>query len=96
MGCIKDVIRSIKKKSGIEGVRVSPHTFRHTFAKMYLQKGGELFKLSREMGHSSIKITEIYLKDFSSTEARKDHNTFSLIASLDLGKKRKKKKDVSE
>lgn len=27
-------------KAGSEGVRVSPHTFRHTFAKFYILNGG--------------------------------------------------------
>ncbi|TMC14964.1 MAG: integrase, partial [Chloroflexi bacterium] len=96
IGTVKEVLRSVKKKSGIDDVRVSAHTFRHTFAKWYLKRGGELFKLSRELGHSSIKITEVYLKDFGSTEAREDHNAFSPIGLLDLGKRRRKKKDVSE
>ena len=96
VSAVKNILRVVKKESGIESVRVSAHTFRHTFAKWYLKYGGELFKLSRELGHSSIKITEIYLKDFDSTEARKDHNAFSPIASLDLGKKRRKKKEASE
>lgn len=30
---IKQFIKSVKQKTGIEDVRVSPHTFRHTFAK---------------------------------------------------------------
>ena len=29
-------------------MRISVHVFRHTFTKMYLERGGELFKLSRE------------------------------------------------
>lgn len=95
-----DVIRfflyQLKCQSGIEGVRVSAHTFRHTFAKFYIKSGGELFKLSRELGHSSVKITELYLRDFDSTDAREGHDDFSPIALLNLGKKKKKKHDESE
>jgi site-specific recombinase XerD len=40
------------------GVRCSPHTFRHTFAVNYLRAGGNLFYLSRILGHSSVTITE--------------------------------------
>ncbi len=93
---VKYVIGRIKVDSGVADVRVSPHTFRHTFAKMYLKRGGELFKLSRELGHSSIKITETYLQDFDSSDAREDHNNFSPIALLRLGQKKKKRKDKTE
>ena len=40
-------------------------------AKMYLESGGEIFKLSREMGHSNVQITEVYLKSFNSAETKK-------------------------
>jgi integrase/recombinase XerD len=88
---VKMVINRIKAASGIDGVRVSPHTFRHTFAKMYLELGGDLFKLSREMGHSDVKITKAYLENFHSTEARKDHTAFSPVSMLDLQKKKRRK-----
>jgi len=34
------------------------HDLRHTFASLYLADGGDLFKLARILGHSSVKITE--------------------------------------
>jgi len=93
---VSSMLKEVRKASGIEGVRVSAHTFRHTFAKFYLERGGEVFKLSREMGHSTIQITEIYLKDYHSSEARKEHNTYSPIGEIgSLSKKRQRKpKDV--
>lgn len=42
----------------IEGVRFSPHTLRHTFAGSYLRKAGNLFYLSRILGHTSVKTIE--------------------------------------
>ena len=67
---------------------MSAHTFRHTFAKFYLQRGGEVFKLSREMGHGTVQVTELYLKDFRSTEARQEHMTFSPIGEINLRRKK--------
>lgn len=96
-GGVKSVLQDIKKASGIEGVRVSAHTFRHTFAKFYLQRGGEVFKLSREMGHSTIQITEIYLKDYRSSEARREHTAYSPIGEIGItGKKRGRKRKGQE
>jgi integrase/recombinase XerD len=90
---VRGLLDRVKKASGIEGVRVSAHTFRHTFAKFYLQRGGEVFKLSREMGHSTVQVTEIYLKDYRSSEARREHTSYSPIAEIDsVGKKRRRKK----
>lgn len=90
---VQEVTKRVQQRSGLQGIKFSPHIFRHTFAKMYLEKGGELFKLSREMGHSSVQITSnVYLGDFSSTEARKEHTAFSPIARIDLKKKNKRGK----
>jgi len=52
----------------------------------YLQRGGEVFKLSREMGHSEVQVTEMYLKDFNSTQARMEHSDFSPIGLVNLKK----------
>ena len=94
-GGVKSILDGVKKESGISDVRVSAHTFRHTFAKFYLQRGGEVFKLSREMGHSTVQVTEIYLKDYRSSEARREHSAYSPIGEVNLPNKkpgRRKKK----
>lgn len=90
---VRALLRRVKKASGIEGVRVSAHTFRHTFAKFYLERGGEVFKLSREMGHSTVQVTEIYLKDYRSSEARREHTSYSPIGGIaSVGKKKHRRK----
>ena len=52
----------MRDAAGIDDVRCSPHTFRHTFSAMYLEQGGALEKLSRELGHSKVNLTEQYIK----------------------------------
>lgn len=63
-------LRDIAGPSYFTGVRVSAHTFRHTFAFNYLKNGGDLYKLSRLLGHTSVVVTEGYLRAFTSHEAR--------------------------
>lgn len=66
--------------AGIEGVRCSPHTFRHTFAKMFMQpdengKRGDIYQLSKLLRHGrgqgDVKTTENYLKSLRQTDARR-------------------------
>jgi integrase len=40
--------------------RIGAHGLRHTFASHYIMNGGNLYTLSKLMGHSSVKITEVY------------------------------------
>ena len=61
---IAQTIADIGKRAGLSNVRVSPHTFRHTFAVMYLNNGGDVYKLSRTLGHSEMGTTEEYSKGF--------------------------------
>ena len=37
------------------------HSLRHTFATEYLRRGGDLYRLSRILGHSTTRVTEQYL-----------------------------------
>lgn len=59
------------KSLGIEGVRMSPHSFRHYFAIHYLENGGDIYTLARIFGHSSIKVTEIYLRSMGIDKIQK-------------------------
>jgi len=38
------------------------HDLRHTFASWYMMCGGDLYELSKLLGHSNIKMTERYAK----------------------------------
>ncbi len=50
--------------------RVTIHTLRHTFAVGYLNRGGELYDLSKLLGHASVAITDHTYARFS--RERKD------------------------
>lgn len=70
-GGVDQLLYRLRDMCNIVGVRVSAHTFRHTFAITYLKQGGDFFKLSRLLGHASTRVTEMYLKAFAQQDARK-------------------------
>jgi site-specific recombinase XerD len=81
---VEDMLTRIRDAAGIEDVRCSPHTFRHTFSTMYLEQGGAIQKLSRELGHGKINVTEHYIRTLPLSVAREDHEEFSPIRKLKL------------
>lgn len=58
-------LKVIAEKTGIEK-NISFHTSRHTWATRALKKGISIDKVSKLMGHSAIKETQIYAKIVSS------------------------------
>ena len=58
---LRDMIGRLEEKSGVTGVRVSAHTFRHTFAVSFLRGGGQVYALKEIMGHTDLKMTLKYV-----------------------------------
>lgn len=75
---------------GIEDIRVSPHTLRHSFSVAWLENKGDVVSLSRTLGHTRLETTQIYLKDFQSREARVHHDEYSPVEVHRLGRQTRK------
>lgn len=68
-------------KAGITGVRVSPHTFRHTFAKLYIKNGGDPFTLQKILGHHDISMVRKYIQ-MDQRDIQEKHEQSSPLAGV--------------
>lgn len=85
---VQSIIKRIGERTGITGVRCSPHTLRHTFAKMYLLEGGDIFSLQKILGHASLEMVKVYL-NLVSSDVSQQHRRFSPVDNMmPTGRKR--------
>ncbi|WP_256138041.1 tyrosine-type recombinase/integrase, partial [Komagataeibacter swingsii] len=65
------VMRRVAAQCAAEGIpftRFRIHDLRHAFAIRWLKAGGDIYRLSRHLGHTSVKTTEIYLSALTADE----------------------------
>lgn len=78
---VQNRIKKYGRMANIQNVRCSPHTFRHTFAKMSVQNGADVFSLQKVLGHTSLEMVRNYVNLFSS-DVMDAHKKFSPLEKL--------------
>lgn len=69
----RGIASQLKKLAGKYGIPVEvvyPHSFRHRFAKNFLERFSDIALLADLMGHESIETTRIYLRRTSSEQQK--------------------------
>lgn len=70
------IIERIGEKAKVKNVRLSAHTFRHTFAKNWLMNGGDIFSLQKILGHKTLDMVRNYV-NITFKDIQSQHNKFS-------------------
>mgnify|MGYP000861217224 CR=1 FL=1 len=65
---ISQQLKNYAEKYGINPKVVYPHSFRHRYAKNFLEKYNDIALLADLMGHESIETTRIYLRRTASEQ----------------------------
>lgn len=78
---IQERLQIYGQKAKLNRVRVSPHTFRHTCAKMYLLSGGDILSLQKLLGHSSLDMVRHYVELWGS-DLQQMHKKHSPVEGL--------------
>jgi site-specific recombinase XerD len=81
---VETIIKNLGRKAGLQGVRCSPHTFRHTFCIQFLRNGANLFSLQQMTGHSSLEVLRGYVA-LAESDLKAAHQKFSPADNLNLG-----------
>ena len=72
------LIHRLGRAAGLETVRCSPHTFRHTFTVTFLRNGGNVFTLKELLGHTSLTICNRYVA-LAQADIERQHRLYSLV-----------------
>lgn len=77
---IRSFEKQLKQAGNAIGLSVHPHQLRNNFARQFLMNGGDLYTLSRILGHSSVTVTEKAYLDLTREEIAKKYQHHSPLA----------------
>lgn len=67
------------RKRGV--MKTGVHRWRHTFAKKWILAGGDIFRLQKMLGHSSMEIVKNYVNMFTN-DLQRDFDTFNPLETM--------------
>ncbi len=76
--------RDYTVRIGLKGAH--PHMLRNNFAKRFLMNGGDIYTLSRILGHSSVTVTEKAYLDLDDEDLRVSYTPYSPLTKILKGK----------
>lgn len=76
-------VNNYNRKCGV--MKTGLHRFRHTFAKKWINSGGDIFRLQKILGHSSLDVVRNYVNMFTN-DLQDNFNTFSPLENIARGK----------
>lgn len=79
---IRNFEKNLKKYGERIGINITPHQIRNNFAKRFLLNGGNIFALSKILGHSSVEVTEKAYLDLDDEDIRRAYINFSPLAHI--------------
>jgi len=77
-------VREIMEKAGLTGKRLGPHILRHSSSVFHIMHGGDLLSLQKELGHTSLKMTERYAQ-LAFTDVKQRHQEVNVIGRFAAG-----------
>jgi len=68
---IGKLVKAYARTAGIKK-KVTPHTFRHTFATQLVRNGADITAVQKMLGHSDLSVTHIYTR-VAAVDAKRTH-----------------------
>lgn len=80
---VKCIFKRLKKVMDFHGVRLSAHTFRHTFAVRMVKAGADAFTVQKMLRHTALSMTMRYVNLFG-TALKEQNDKFNPLNSIEV------------
>jgi integrase/recombinase XerD len=80
---VKCIFKRLKEVMNFDGVRLSPHTFRHTFASRMVKAGADAFTVQKMLRHTALAMTMRYVNLFG-TALKEQNDKYNPLNGVEL------------
>nr|WP_042873419.1 tyrosine-type recombinase/integrase [Heyndrickxia coagulans] len=80
---VQNIFKRLSKVMNFKDVRLSAHTFRHTFCQKCIQSGMSTFAVQKLMRHASISVTERYAAMWGN-DLKEQNDKYNPLNNLDV------------
>ena len=88
LNSLGNAIWNYNHSRGVE--KTSMHLFRHTYAKLYIQAGGDPFRLQKLLGHADLSMTRRYVALYAD-DLKANYDALNPLEQMSHGKQRGEK-----